>query len=213
MTDITKIMKVIEKINASCKEIDELNAFVENDFQREKKSIDKKSAEMIEEMRNKYESYKNLYFYSIRNEIGDLVDLLCQDYLDEWTNTPQSDSEFSKSSYEQNEAKLHSLLAHINEIVQKLNNVDFDKLVPPVNLEIKGETFITYTTDRQNAQTFDHNSSSMKSVNDPKPIRSIIHEIFPYCKKAFACIAQRCLDPALCCLCNIKRDRGDGGSY
>ena len=188
MTDITKIMKVIQKINAACAEIDELGAFVDSDYQREKKSIEKKSAEMIEDMRSKYEAYKSLHFLTIRSEIEALVDLLCQDYDDEWRKTSQNVSEFLNASYEQNEAKLHTFLARINEIVQKLNSVDFDKLVPPVNVEIKGETFITYTTNRANAQNFDHNSSSMRSVNDPKPIRAIIQEIFPYCRKAIACI-------------------------
>ena len=188
MTDITKIMKVIQKINAACAEIDELGAFVDSDYQREKKSIEKKSAEMIEDMRSKYEAYKSQHFLTIRSEIEALVDLLCQDYDDEWRKTSQNASEFLNSSYEQNEAKLHTFLARINEIVQKLNSVDFDKLVPPVNVEIKGETFITYTTNKADAQNFDHNSSSMRSVNDPKPIRAIIQEIFPYCRKAIACI-------------------------
>ena len=188
MTDITKIMKVIQKINAACAEIDKLSAFVDSDYQREKKSINRVSEEMIEDMKSKYESYKSAHFLAARNEIKALVDLLCKDYEDEWKKISQNTSEFLNLSYEQNEAKLHTFMESINEIVQKLNSVDFNKLVSPVNVEIDGETFITYTTNKADAQKFDHNSSPMSSVIDPKPIRSVVQELFPYCRKAIDCI-------------------------
>ena len=182
MTSLTQIIKVIQKINAACAEIDEMGAFVERDYQREKKHIEQKSTEMIEEMKSKYDAYKNSYFMVIRNEIKTLIDLLCQDYVDEWEKICTRTSESENLTFEENEIRLHSLLAKINEIVQKLNNINFDELVPPVKVEIKGESFITYTNDKTNAKYFNYNSSPMRCADDPKPIREIVKAIFPYCK-------------------------------
>lgn len=188
MTDITKIIGVIKKVNSYCKEIDNLELFNLREYQKEKSSIDNKSYELIEEMRTKYESFKSTHFVRIRSEIEALVELLRQDYDDEWAKMQVDISELKYLSYEECEVKLHSLIGSINEIVKQLNAVDFDKLVPPVKIEIKGESFITYTGERSNSQTHDCNSHSMQSVKDPKPIRVIVKEVFPYCKKAVACV-------------------------
>ena len=188
MTDITKIMSVIKKINAHCNEIDTLEASIREDYSKEKKSIEKKSAEMISDMQSKYEAFKTAHFVRIRTEIEELVELLRKDYDDEWSKLSISTSEFMNASYEENERQLHALLAKINEYVQQLNSVNFDTLVPPVKVEIKGESFVTYTGDRSDVKQFDCNSKSKSNISDPKPIRNIIKGIMPYCRKAELCI-------------------------
>ena len=188
MTEIAEVMKIIQKIHDACAEMDELGSSVQSDYQREKKSIEAKSAEMMKAMQNKYEAYKKLHFLSIRGEIEALTNLLGQDYADEWGKVFRGKSGSLKTDSEPDEEKLHASLVKINEIVQKLNSVNFDELVPPVNVEIKGETFITYTKDKANVQKYNPDSSSMNVVNDPKPIRALVREILPYCKDAIACI-------------------------
>ena len=188
MTDMTKIIKVIRKINAACAEIDALGISNENDYQAEKKKVERQTAELIDEMKSKHENFKATHFHRLRKEIESLVKLLCEDYAEEWKSIPASSSEFLAATYEQNEDKLRTLVALINDNVRKLNNLDFDKLVPPVSVEVNGEEFITYTTSKAYAKKHDHTAKTMYSVNDPKPARAIIREIFPYCRRAISCI-------------------------
>jgi len=189
MIDITKIMSVIKKINAYCKEIDELDFITSNDYQKEKNSIETKSHEMIEEMRRKYEAFKSAHFISVRSEIESLVELLSRDYEDEWKKTHIDISEFRNLTYEACENKLHSLISSLNGVIKQLNAVDFDELVPPVEIEIKGESFtVRRKGDRAKLQDCDCDSSSMEESNDTKPISGLAKEAFSCCKKTIECI-------------------------
>ncbi|MBQ2810344.1 MAG: hypothetical protein IJF11_05570 [Clostridia bacterium] len=188
MIEITKIMEVIRKINSHCIEIDNLEARLTNQYSNEKRSIERASAEMIAEMKQKYEEFKATHFISIQEDINDLVELLCKDYKDEWNRTSVDTKEYSRKSYEENERILHELLDKINDCIAKLNSVDFDALVPPIKVEVDGETFITYTGNHQNVTKYDTGAKQRKQINDPRPIANIVSEIFPCCKKAIACI-------------------------
>lgn len=188
MTDITKIMSVIKKINAHCQEIDALKASITANYQKEKKSIEQKTSEMIDEMKTKYEAFKKEHFISIKNKIEQFVELLSQDYADEWSRVKVANDDYSTLSYEENEARLYTLIDKINEYIQQLNAVDFDTLVPPVQIEVNGESFITYTTNRSEINRFDCDSKPQNYITDPKPIRSMVRYILPYCKEAEMCI-------------------------
>ena len=188
MTDITRIMSVIKKINGHCKEIDVLKASTLANYQNEKKSIEQKSAEMIADMQAKYEAYKAKHFYSIKNQIDQLVALLTQDYSDELNKAAMENNDYQSLAYEMCEMRLYGIVEKINGYIQQLNAVDFDALVPPVKVEVNGESFVTYTGNRNNVQEYDCNSNTRTQISDSKPIRNIVRGILPYCKEAKVCI-------------------------
>ena len=188
MTDITKIMSVIEKINAHCKEIDALKSAVSADYQKEKKSIEQKSAELIADMQAKYDAYKAKHFYSLKNQIKQLVALLSQDYSDEFSRATVNNNDYQNLSYEMCETRLYSLIEKINGYIQQLNAVDFDELVPPVKVEINGESFVTYSGNRNNVKEYDCSSNMRNQISDSKPIKNIVSGIMPYCKEIDLCI-------------------------
>ena len=188
MTDITRIMSVIKKINGHCKEIDVLKASTLANYQNEKKSIEQKSAEMIADMQAKYEAYKAKHFYSIKNQIEQLVTLLTQDYSDELNKATMENNDYQSLTYEMCEMRLYGIVEKINGYIQQLNAVDFDALVPPVKVEVNGESFVTYTGNRNNVQEYDCNSNTRTQISDSKPIRNIVRGILPYCKEAKVCI-------------------------
>lgn len=185
---ISGVLSVVKKINSYCNEIDLLEETIRGEYQREKDSIDRQSDELIAEMQNKFTQFKQAHFGRIKDEINKLVSLLCEDYRDEWEKLVVDVSEYSVSSFSENEEKLHLLVAKINEHIAQLNKVDFDALVPPVHIEVKGETFVTYTGNRADLKQYDCNSKGMNSPKNPKPIKNIVTSIFPYCKKIIACI-------------------------
>ena len=186
--DITKLLDVINKIKAYCAEIDQLSRSNDAAFLSEKNLITRQSNELITEMQTKYDAFKRDNFERIEKEIKTLVDLLCTDYEDEWRNTTVDVSTYAYYGFSKNEESLHALLDSINEYVEKLNSVDFDTLVPPIKVEVNGETFVTYTGDKRNLKTHDYNTPALTKVCDPKPIRDIVKGVFPFCKKALACL-------------------------
>ncbi|MDE6435213.1 MAG: AAA family ATPase [Lachnospiraceae bacterium] len=188
MIDIVKIMDVIKKINSYCNEIDKLEESNLSQYQNEKSSIEKQTSDLISNMGKKYEAFKNKHFVSIENEIKSLLDLISKDYSDEVRACSVNVPEFGSFSYEENEKKLFELIHALNRYINQLNNVDFDILVPPINVEVNGETFITYTGSRANAKQYNVNSNAMGSIVDPKPIRQLVRTLLPYCKKINACV-------------------------
>lgn len=188
MTSLVKIIDVIKKINAYCYEIDSLKAVNFNQYQQEKSSIEKQALDIISDMQRKYQAFKSKHFDSIKNEVRSLLDLISQDYSDEVSSCSADVSEFSSYTYDENEQKLFELINSLNGYIKRLNEVDFDDMVPPVRIEVIGETFITYTANKSNAQHFDVNSRAMNSIIDPKPIRKLVKELLPFCIKINACV-------------------------
>ena len=188
MTSFVKIIDVIKKINAYCYEIDSLKAANFNQYQQEKSSIEKQALDIISDMQRKYQAFKSKHFDSIKNEVQSLLDLISQDYSDEVSSCSADVSEFSSYTYDENEQKLFELINSLNGYIKRLNEVDFDDMVPPVQIEVIGETFITYTANKSNAKHFDVNSRAMNSIIDPKPIRKLVKELLPFCIKINACV-------------------------
>lgn len=188
MTDIVKIIDTIRSINSYCAEMDELEKSNASQYQKEKVSIEKQTSDLISDMQRKYDIYKNRHFVSIKNEIQALVDLISKDYSVEERSGSVDVSEFNAFTYEENERKLVDLIGTLNGYIQQLNNVDFDTLVPPIKVEVDGETFITYTGNKADAKHFDVNSRSMDSIADPKPIRELAINILSCCGKVNACV-------------------------
>ncbi len=188
MTDIESVMGVIQKINEHCKEIDEFKTSKSEEYRKEKESVEKASSGLLAEMQTKYEAFKATHFLNVKGQINQLVELLAQDYAGEVNRITVEHDDYKTVSYEVCEERLYVLVEKINEYTQKLNAVDFDKLVPPVKLELLGEKFVTYTGDKENMKEFDCNTTTRSKILDPKPVRSIVQELLPYCKEAQMCI-------------------------
>lgn len=191
MTDLNKIVDTIKKINSYCKEIDALNASINSQYQSEDAAVKRSAEKLIADMRRKFETFKAQHFDSIKGEIGRLVNLLCEDYSDEYNSLKRNSFDFS-GTFDENENKLNNLISHLNGLIQQLNNVNFDKLVPPVKIEVNGESFITYTDSKANAKHFDCNAQSLSDIQDPKPIRELVRETLLCCIQIDLCVDALC---------------------
>ena len=161
---------------------------IKHEYDLEKDKIDSTTSGLIKKMQTKYEEYKTTHFLNLRNEIGALVNLLYQDYQDEWGKLSASFTQFYNLSFEQNVSNLHFFIDNINALVFELNNVNFDQLVPPLNIEFTGESFITYTTNKENAISYGVTHKPVSTIADPKPIRALVAQTLAYCRQAIDCI-------------------------
>ena len=113
MTDLNKIVDTIKKINSYCKEIDALNASINSQYQAEDAAVKQSADKLIAYMRHKFETFKAQHFDSIKGEIGRLVNLLCEDYSDEYNSLKRNSFDFS-GTFEENEKELNILIGHLN---------------------------------------------------------------------------------------------------
>lgn len=184
---LSKIVAVISKIKSHCNEIDALRASVDMDYNNEQTIINKKSSEIKNDMKTRFDEFKYRYFGSIKDDANLLINILSPDYKNELDGTQVND-EYRNLSFEENEAKLHALIGELNSYIEQLNNVNYNKLVPPVKYEVKGESFVSYTGNRENLKQFNCDSKKMEKVNDPKPIKDLAKQVFPCCKKIVLCV-------------------------
>lgn len=192
MTDLSQIMNIIKKINSYCQEIDGLRVAINEHLVSETAEVQQSVTQLINSMAQKFNAFKVRHFGSIHKQIDALVDLLCQDYSSEYNAIKSKQFTFS-DRFDENERVLNERIGHLNGLIQQLNNVNFDTLVPPVKIEIEGESFITYTNEnRANAKHFNCDSSKMSSINDPKPIKALAHEVFLCCIQIKQCVDALC---------------------
>lgn len=188
MTDIEKIVKVIGKINAYCKEIDKLEEENTKRYEDERVSIEAQTKELLDVMQEKYDEFKDRYFTSVSDGVQELLDELSKDYENEVKNCKVEIPCYEDNDFEENEVVLHDLVRTLNEYIAELNSVDFNKLVPPVKINIKNETFEAFHGDRQDVVNYDVNSKEKKEIDDPKPLKNIVKSIVPVCRKIDECI-------------------------
>ena len=188
MTDITKIMSVINKINAYCREIDALETTISTALTKERESISKQSNELISDMQYRYESFKSQHFERLRTAIKNLENLLAEDYADVRNKVDVNAEGYASLSYADCEKLLAKLMDLLNDDIAKLNALDFNKLVPEVHVEVNGESFITYTGNHENVKEYDHNAKTKTKITDPKPIAELAKAVFLHCKKLQLCL-------------------------
>lgn len=194
MEKISSVIKVIEKINDSCCELVKIKKMNIFKYQSEKSSVDQQSSKLILTMREKYENFKNNHFLRLKTEIQELVKTLSIDYSIEWKNVNahyNSHNLFDEKNFEELEKILSNLVFKMNEYVIQLNNINFDKLVPPVKVQLEsnnGETF--YVINNNKTEKYDYSSKQMIEIRDPKPIRNIAIQIFICCRQAQICLQR-----------------------
>lgn len=185
MTDLVKILNIIERIKSNCNEIDELEKSNESQYQKEKTSVEKQTADLVAEMRNKLDDYKKKHFESVKKEVKSLLGLISKDYPDADSCTVDV-SEFKANSYDENRSQLYVLLNELNDYIGQLNAVDFDALVRPRQIVVDGETFTESYGDQ--IFNYDADSRSRDKIIDPKPLKKLVDDIAPCCKKIIACV-------------------------
>lgn len=190
MIDFVKIMEVIKRVNSYCNEIDALEKSSLIRYQKEATTIKEQAKDLVLDMHKQYASFKNKHFVNIKSKIASLVALVSKDYPEEWRGCFIDASEFSAYTYEENEDKLFDLVRTLNGYIKQLNEVDFNRLVPPIKVEVNGEDFITYVDDRSTAKHFGADDARMSSIIDSKPIRQLVKKILPCCKMIDACVDE-----------------------
>lgn len=192
MTDLSQITNIIKKINSYCQELDELREEIDEHLASETAEVQQSVTQLINSMAQKFNDFKVKHFGNIHEQIDSLVDLLCQDYSSEYNAVKSKQYTFS-DRFDENEKLLNELIAHLNELIDQLNNVNFDVLVPPVKIEIDGESFITYTNgNRSDAKHFNYDSKKLNSIQDPKPIKDLAHDVFICCMQIKQCVDALC---------------------
>ena len=187
MTDIKQILKLINQINQDCKAVLVAKNTTAGRIQSEQEQTAADSKKLVQDMRSSMSKFEAKHFAAIKNKIMTLVDLLSQDYSDEFSNAASDPHEFDGMSYEEAQVALNDIFARINDFVSKLNAVDFDALVPPVQVKSDSESFYTCTDDGKKIQTYDCDSKVSKAKT-PKPLTSIVNPLFVQCKRGINCV-------------------------
>ncbi len=191
MIDIDELIEEILKINANCKRIDMVKNQSSASFCKEKETIDKETNSLIKSMESKLALYKEQHFYSLRNKILDVINILCNDYNIEWIDSSPTINVKGKS-YGEIKEQLNGVIKQINDYFSKLNLVNFEELVPPEHLSEPSENeetdgFTVYGGAGDNTH-YTVNSVPIISIKNTKPIKEIVKEFFPICRNALLCI-------------------------
>lgn len=187
-TEFSRVLKAIEKIKFDCNEIETLKKSIESEYNAEAVAITEKSFKLQDKIKGKFDEFKKKNFDRLRDEISSIVEAVCLDYQDEFFEIRVSDSEYAKSSYEENKKRLHFQIESLNNCISELNNTDFDELVPPVTIEMQGENFVTRKKGQANAFKHSYQSMTLQKINDPKPIRELAKRTLLLCEKIDTCL-------------------------
>ncbi len=90
MINLNEIIDVIKKINKYCKEIEDLEINLTNQFQSEERSVNITVDKLVEDMRRKLDNFKIKHFDSINEEISKLINLTSIDIPDSVTSIGSS---------------------------------------------------------------------------------------------------------------------------
>ena len=188
MTDIKQIIKLIDQINKDCKAVLDARTTTAGRIQNEQNQVNEDAKNLVKGMKSSLSKYEAKHFESIKAKIQKLVDMLSEDYADEYTAAASNPHEFDKMSYEDAQKALNEIFVKINGLVSQLNNVDFDALVPPVKVVSESESFYTCTASGEKIKTYNCDSSVSKT-KIPKPVKHIVAPLFVECKRGLNCIA------------------------
>ena len=148
MSEIKKILNLVDQINEDCEEILELRRKADIKLRKEKTNIEIETEDLIKEMQQSLENFRKKNFDPIKNEFDKVIALLASDYKAEADSTKADRREFAGLSLEESNVALNKIVDELNGYIETLNGVDFEALVPHVKIEIEGETFYTYTEEQ-----------------------------------------------------------------
>ena len=187
MTDIKQVLNLIDQINQNCKKVIASKAITEEKIKEENAQVDAASRKLDSEIHMAMSRYESKHFESLKASVKKLVDTLKGDYSEEYTKALANSKEFNGMSFEKVQVALDDIFAQINDSVEKLNNSDFDVLVPPVKVVSDKESFYTSYSNGEKIDDFDCDSK-MPATKVHKPLKDIVEPLFVQCKRATYCI-------------------------
>lgn len=187
MSEIKKILGLIEKINEDCEDILELQRKANVKLKKEKTNIEIESEDLIEEMRNSLNAFEKKNFEGITNEFEKVIALLATDYQTEAKAIKIDKKEFASFNVDECNSALNAIVEELNNNISELNAVDLESLIPHVKIAIEGETFYTYT--EENGKIKDYTCDSKPTTGPaPKPLVELATKIFTLCERGKACV-------------------------
>lgn len=187
--DMVQISNFIEKLKQDCNNVLMSETTVSDRIQKEQKQVDDEAKKLIKDMQLSLSQYEKKHFEMIKDKIQSLLDILASDYSYEYKKTPSNPGEFEGMSYADAQKALDEIFVNINEYIAKLNDVDFDALVPSIKTVVEDESFYICNKDGRKIGSYDCNSSIAKTkTNAPKPIKEIVEPLFVQCKRAQNCV-------------------------
>lgn len=187
MSEIKKILNLVDQINEDCEEILELRRKADIKLRKEKTNIEIETEDLIKEMQQSLENFRKKNFDPIKNEFDKVIALLASDYKAEADSTKADRREFIGLSLEESNAALNKIVDELNGYIGTLNGVDFEALVPRVKIQIEGETFYTYTEEQGKLKEYTCESKPSTGPA-PKPLLDIAKQVFALCERGKACV-------------------------
>lgn len=188
MIDLDKVQAVVRKIQSHCITMDLLQSKNDEAFSAEVDMIEEKKSAIMETTKSQYDAFLYDHFGSFIQSINGLVDILSEDYFEEYVNAYADKNEFFEASFSDNEKRLHEILVELNLQVEELNGIDFNTQYPPKYIEITGEAFSVYSYDAGTTK-YDYSTQERK-VEIPKPVSELVRSMFIGCQRALNCLSE-----------------------
>ena len=154
---------------------------------------------IVSEMKKNLDEYVKKHFDGLASRIAALEDMLVKECgrippttaivaqapQDDDEKTFVSEGDDPGAEYDGKQRQLGFYVENINAGIAKLNDLDFDRVLPPIKIENDGE--VCRAVDGAGQTLFDFTSSNANkklrnaSVNE---VGAIVAEILPYCKAA-----------------------------
>ncbi len=179
---IIEVLEVVHRIRDNCVQMDKIKEVIDRELDAELRNIENQTEALISEMENKYADYEQSSLGYIIDEVDRIVKLLTEDYKKQFNLLTVDVESYDSFTVEENEDRLKGLIAELNSAISELNSLDFDLAVPPLQIEIKDDHFITYTGNHQN---------EIRYGGDAKvaPVRKI--DVFPELAERIYSVAKR----------------------
>ena len=182
MTDIQKLLEIIQTIKSYCVTLDKLTREHDATYQTETVALEQTATSMNAQLRSQLEKYLDAHLGRIEEQIEAVCSLLRKDYK---SKHHSARTNYGKQDEETNVQALYKLIEKLNVEIQGLNNVDFDAIVPPEQISFQEKTF----TVTQGAKTTRYFASTPHRTpdKDPKPLNDQAQNIFQLCEEVKAC--------------------------
>lgn len=189
MFDFNYVLDFIKEINKDCEKIISFRENANSSYNKEKATLEKEAEEMVLDMRRSLISFTENNISPVIEEFNKVIDCLALDYAEEANGLEVDACEFEDLSLEESNKELANIVNELNERISTLNAVDFDALVPPVKIQMEGDTFYTYTEEGGKLNTYTY-QSDISTGKAAKPLTESVKQIFALCQKGKACAKQ-----------------------
>lgn len=189
MNDTSRITQFINEVNQKCDKILTKQQQVGVAYKREQSISASEAERLVAQMQSAFAKYCEDNFTTLYNRLRDIIKLLAKNYEEE-TNAVKCDgTEIQGKSSEECKVMLVDCIQKLNACISSLNALDFETLVPPVFVELDGESFRTYTGNGEDARTYNYDST-VEVEQNAKPAVELVVNAVRLCKKGMTCVAR-----------------------